>query len=35
MNRPRLGKTVSTWPGADFWERLDMEMGYDNDQGNI
>ena len=35
MNRPSLGKTVSTWPEADVWERLHMNWGYVKDQGNI
>ena len=30
-----LGKTVSTWTEADVWERLHMEWGYVNDQGNM
>ena len=35
MNRPRLGKTVSTWPEADVWERFHMDWGYVKDQGTI
>ena len=35
MNRPSLGKTVSTRPEADVWERLHMDWGYVKDQGNI
>ena len=35
MDRPTLGKTVSTWPEADVWERLHMDWGYVKDQGNI
>ena len=35
MNRPSMGKTVSAWPEADVWERLLMNWGYVNDQGNI
>ena len=35
MNRPSLGKTVSTWPGADVWDRLHMDWGNDKNQGNI
>ena len=35
LNRPGLGKTVSTWPEADVWERLHMDWGYVRDQGNI
>ena len=35
LNRPSLGKTVSTWPEADVWERLHMDWGYVEDQGNI
>ena len=35
MNRPSLGKTVSTWSGAGVLERLHMDWGYINDQGNI
>ena len=35
LNRPSLGKTVSTWPEADVWERLHMDWGYVKDQGNI
>ena len=34
-NRPGLGKTVSTWPQAEVWERLHMDWGYVKDQGNI
>ena len=34
-NRPSLGKTVSTWPEADIWERLHMDWGYVKNQGNI
>ena len=34
-NRPRLGKTVSTWREAEVWERLQMNWGYIKDQGNI
>ena len=32
MIRPSLGKTVSTWPAADVWERLHMYWGYVKDQ---
>ena len=35
LNRPSLGKTVSTWPEAKVWERLQMDWGYVRDQGNI
>ena len=35
MNRPSLGKTVSAWPEADVWERLHINWGYVDDQGNI
>ena len=35
MNRPSLGKAVSTWPNDDVWERLHMDGGYVKDQGNI
>ena len=35
MNRPSLGKAVSVWPEAEFWERLYMDLGYDKDQGKI
>ena len=35
MNRPSLGKPVSTWPEADVWERLHMDWVYVKDQGNI
>ena len=35
MNRPSLGKTVSTWPEVDVWERLHMDWGYVKDQGSI
>ena len=35
MNRPSLGKTVSTWPKADVWERLHIDWGYVKDKGNI
>ena len=34
-NGPGLGKTVSTWPEAEVWERLHMDWGYVKDQGNI
>ena len=34
-NRLSLGKTVSTWPEAEVWERLHMDWGYVKDQGNI
>ena len=34
-NRHSLGKTVSTWPEAEVWERLHMDWGYFKDQGNI
>ena len=34
-NRPSLGKTVSTWPEGEVWERLHMNWGYVKDQGNI
>ena len=30
-----MGKTVSTWPEAEVWERLHMDWGYVKDQGNI
>ena len=33
--RPRLGKTVSTWPEAEVWERLHTDWGYVKDQGNV
>ena len=35
MNRPSMGKTVSTWPEASFWERFHKDWGYVKDQGNI
>ena len=35
LNRSSLGKTVSTWPEADVWERLHTDWGYDKDQRNI
>ena len=35
INWPSLGKTVSTRPEADIWERLHIDWGYVNDQGNI
>ena len=35
MKRPSLGKTVSTWPEADVWERLQMDWGYIKDQNSI
>ena len=35
MNRPSLGKTVSTWPEADVWEQFHMDWGYVKDQSNI
>ena len=34
-NRPSMGKTVSTWPEAEVWERLHIDWGYVKDQGNI
>ena len=34
-NRPCLGKTASTWPEAEVWERLHVDWGYVKDQGNI
>ena len=34
-NRPSLGKTVSTWPEAEVWEKLHMDWGYVKDQSNI
>ena len=34
-NRPILGKTVSTGPEAEFWEKIHMDWGYVKDQGNI
>ena len=34
-NRPNLGKTVSTWPETEVWERLRRDWGYVKDQGNI
>ena len=34
-NRPSLGKTLSTWPEAEVWERFHMDWGYVKDQGNI
>ena len=33
--RPSLGKTASTWPEDEVWERLHMDCGYVKDQGNI
>ena len=35
MNRPSLGKTVSTWPEADVWERLLIDWVYVQEEGNI
>ena len=35
MNRPSLGKTVSTCPEADVWERLHIYWGYVKDHSNI
>ena len=35
MNRPSLGKTVSTWPEANVWERIHMGWGFVKDLGNI
>ena len=35
LNSRSLGKTVSTWPEADVWERLHMDWGFVKDQGNI
>ena len=35
VNRPSLGKTVSTWPEAEVWEGLHMDWVYVKDQGNI
>ena len=34
-NSPSLGKTVSTWPEAEVWERVHIDWGYVKDQGNI
>ena len=34
-NRPSLGKTVSTWPEAEVWERFHIGWGYVKDHGNI
>ena len=34
-NKPSLGKTVSAWPEAEVWERLHMDWGYVENQGNI
>ena len=34
-NRPSLGKTISTRPEAEVWERLHMDWGYVKDQGRI
>ena len=34
MNRPSLGKTVSSWPEAHVWDRLYINWGYVKDQGN-
>ena len=31
INRPSLGKTVSTWPEADVWEQLHMDWVYVKD----
>ena len=27
MNRPSMGKTFFTWPEANLWERLHMDLG--------
>ena len=35
MNRPSMGKTVTAWPQPDACERLHMNWGYVEDQGNI
>ena len=35
MNRPGLGITVSTWPEADIWKRLHLDLGCVKDQGTI
>ena len=35
LNWTSPGKTVSTWPEADVWERLHMDWGYVKDQCNI
>ena len=34
-NKTTLGKTVSTWPVAEVWERLHMDWGYVKGQSNI
>ena len=35
MKRPGLRITDSTWPEADNWERLYLDLGYVKDQGTI
>ena len=35
MNRPSQGKTVSTLPETDAWEKLHMDWGYFKDQATI
>ena len=35
VNRPSPGKTVSTWPEDNVWDRLHMECVYGEDQGNF
>ena len=35
MNRPGLGKKVSTWPKSKAWERLHVDWGDVKDQANI
>ena len=34
-SRPIVVKTVSIWPEAEVWEKLYMDWGYIEDQGNI
>ena len=35
MIRPSLGKTISTLPDADVWERLHLDWGYVKDRGTV
>ena len=35
MNRPGLGITVSTWPEANIWEQLHLDLDCVKDQGTI
>ena len=34
-NRPSRGKTKSTWPEAEVWDKHHMNRGYVRDQSDI